>query len=85
VPPPEVVSVDDAGRRRAEILARWDRANARLRGALEGWTEPQLNRIRMPHPLLGCLTTREMLHFTLYHNQHHVAAVQRRLAGEAAR
>ena len=84
VPPPEVVSADDAGRRRAEILARWDRANARLRSALERWTEPQMDRIRMPHPLLGRLTTREMLFFTLYHNQHHVAAVQRRLAAPVA-
>jgi hypothetical protein len=32
---------------------------------------------------MGRLTTREMLFFTLYHNQHHIAAVQRRLAGEA--
>jgi hypothetical protein len=84
VPPPEVVPAEDAGRRRAEILARWDRANVRLRGALERWTEPQLDRILMPHPLLGRLTTREMLFFTLYHNQHHVTAAQRRLAGEAA-
>jgi hypothetical protein len=78
VPAPEVVPAE-------EILARWERANVRLRDALQGWTEPQLDRLVMPHPLLGRLTTREMLFFTLYHNQHHVAAAQRRLAGECAR
>jgi hypothetical protein len=38
-----------------------------------------LERIRLPHPLLGRLTTREMLFFTLYHNQHHVEVAKRRL------
>jgi hypothetical protein len=32
----------------------------------------------MPHPLLGKLTVREMLLFTLYHNLHHVQNVARR-------
>ena len=64
---------------RAEILARWRRVNARLREALEGWSERKLDRIRLPHPLLGKLTVREMLFFTLYHNQHHIEAAKRRL------
>lgn len=36
-------------------------------------------RIRLPHPLFGKLTTREMLFCALYHNQHHVEAAKRRL------
>lgn len=50
-----------------------------MRTALEGWSERDLDRIRMPHPILGMLTTREMLFFTLYHNRHHVEAARRRL------
>jgi hypothetical protein len=34
----------------------------------------------LPHPLLGKLTVREMLFFTLYHQRHHVAVVERRIA-----
>lgn len=65
--------------RRAAILARWGRVNSRLREAAERWSERELDRIRMPHPLLGMLSARELLFFTVYHNQHHVAAAKRRL------
>lgn len=42
-----------------------------LAKALEPWTEQDLDRIQLPHPLLGKLTVREMLFFTLYHLGHH--------------
>jgi hypothetical protein len=75
----------DAAPPREEILARWERVNARLRGTLETWSERALDRILLPHPLLGKLTVREMLHFTTHHNLHHVEAARRRLPGHAAR
>lgn len=78
VPPRESGAGDDDVRRR-ELLARWGRANARLRSALAGWSEDDLDRLRMPHPLIGKLTVREMMFFTLYHNAHHVAAARRRI------
>lgn len=64
--------------RRVALLERWSRVNGRLRAALGPWSERQLDRICMPHPLLGKLTTREMLFFTLYHGGHHVEAAKRR-------
>jgi hypothetical protein len=79
LPPRQELSADEIERHRADLLARWARANARLRAAPAGWGERSLERIRLPHPLLGKLTTREMLFFTLYHNQHHVDAAKRRL------
>ncbi|MCW3463338.1 DinB family protein [Chitinophaga nivalis] len=36
------------------------------------WSENDLDKYRLPHPLLGKLTIREMLYFTAYHNQHHL-------------
>ena len=44
---------------------------------IEGLTESQLDRFILPHPLLGKLTLREMLYFTLYHVQHHHAQIPR--------
>lgn len=79
VPPREDVSPALAAERRADLLARWARANAALRSALEPWSEADLERVRMPHPILGKLTVREMLFFTLYHNGHHVEAARRRI------
>lgn len=53
--------------------------NGALRGALEQWSEADLDRVRMPHPILGPLTVREMLFFTLYHDGHHVEAARARI------
>lgn len=79
VPDREELSTPAAGERAGEVLARWARVNERLRGALQGWSERDLDRLRLPHPLLGKITSREMLFFTLYHDQHHIAAAKRRL------
>jgi hypothetical protein len=79
VPPADDVAADRVGELRAAVLGRWGRTNARLRQAVEKWNERRLDRVALPHPLLGKLTAREMLFFTLYHNQHHVAAARRRL------
>lgn len=51
----------------------------KLEQSLESWSEEALDRYRLPHPLLGRLTAREMLLFTLYHYEHHKANVLRRL------
>jgi hypothetical protein len=79
VPKAEDLPESEAEARRQQIQARWTEVNRRLREALERWTEHDLDRLRMPHPLLGPLTVREMLLFTLYHNRHHVEAASRRL------
>jgi hypothetical protein len=64
---------------RHDLLARWHRVNTRLRDAVEPWSEQNLETLQMPHPLLGKLTAREILFFTIYHNHHHIAGAQSRL------
>lgn len=70
---------DDSMVRRTRLLSRWYRANERLRSALERWTERDLDRVQLPHPILGRITAREMVLFTIYHNHHHIAAAGRRV------
>lgn len=76
-PKPEAVADPEAGRR--ELMAKREATAAELHGAIEGWSEWALDRFRLPHPALGQLTVREMLFFTLDHNEHHVHNVARRL------
>jgi uncharacterized damage-inducible protein DinB len=64
---------------RAKVLDRWRQAGEDLRDALPRWSEKALDRYVLPHPLLGKLTVREILFFTLYHNHHHAARVFERL------
>ena len=63
-----------------DLLERWGRVNGRLREALSSWTERRLDTLRLPHPLLGKITAREMALFLTYHNHHHIEAAKRRLA-----
>ena len=79
VPPRETLSPEQATSRQAQLLARWHRVNSRLVGSLERWSDGNLDRIRLPHPILGKITTREMLFFTIYHGHHHIAAAKSRL------
>ena len=71
-PPADVVGYQ---RKQVGRLTETIRALAR---ALEKWTEIDLDRLVLPHPLLGKLSVREMLFFTLYHLQHHVEAVRKK-------
>lgn len=66
--------------RRKGILERWRAAGDELARAAGRWSEGALDRYRMPHPILGKLTAREMLCFTLYHNAHHARRVAERRA-----
>jgi hypothetical protein len=39
-------------------------------------TDEQLDNILLPHPLLGKMTIREILFFTIYHTQHHANSME---------
>jgi hypothetical protein len=63
------------------IVADGQLAGKRLRRATTKWSEAALDRYRLPHPLMGKLTVREMLFFTLYHNAHHARRIRERALG----
>ncbi len=62
---------------RSRALTGWKKAGSSLERALGKWSEAALDRYRLPHPLLGKLTVREMLFFTHYHDLHHLRLVRR--------
>ncbi len=64
--------------RRNDIMTGWAATTVQLQNALRGWTEPALDRQRLPHPILGMLTVREMLSFTVYHTAHHLRRIAER-------
>ncbi len=68
---------------REQIMAQHAAALEAFASALERWSDGALDRYRLPHPLLGKLTVREMAYFTLLHNVHHVSVAERRRAGRS--
>jgi hypothetical protein len=85
-PTKQQVSGDPEAYRR-QVLERWRKAIGAVRTRAATWSEQALDRYRLPHPLLGRLTVREMLLFTLYHSVHHfnllAARAEQRGQGDA--
>jgi hypothetical protein len=76
-PSPSGVSTDFEAYRR-HVLDQHHEVVERLATRIMEWRRAQVDTVRVPHPLLGRITVREMLLFTLYHNLHHVHVVARR-------
>jgi hypothetical protein len=65
---------------RGELVAGFAEAVEQLARRSDAWSETALDRYRLPHPLLGKLTVREMLFFTVLHIAHHASKVEARQA-----
>jgi len=53
------------------------RTIGRMTKRVSNWSEEDLDAYLLPHPLLGKLTVREMLFFTIHHAKHHQLLVER--------
>jgi len=63
----------DAGEKKTALLEQWSKANQGLLSVVKEWDEADLDQYLLPHPLLGKLTVREMIFFTIYHNLRHAS------------
>jgi DinB superfamily len=82
-PEPANVLGNDA-RQRVELMSRRQELTEQFWSAVESWRDADLDRYRLPHPLMGKVTLREMLFFSLYHNYHHARSVATRLQSVAS-
>lgn len=70
--PPPVLSSD-----KESLIKKYTLQKEKLIRKVSRMSEEKLDLYILPHPLLGKLTLREMLYFTIYHNEHHLKIVQR--------
>lgn len=73
IPPPVIYENKET------LLANYTRMKDRLNRKIQSYREEDLDKYVLPHPLLGKLTLREMLFFTIYHNQHHLDLLKKRV------
>jgi hypothetical protein len=52
----------------------------KITSKVANYNEEQLDEVVLPHPLLGKMTAREMLYFTIYHVSLHQKITQRNLS-----
>lgn len=72
---PKSVSLD----RRDKLTNALQKEIVILNHKLDNFTEDELDKYILPHPLLGKLTIREMMYFTIYHVEHHKKLTERDL------
>jgi DinB superfamily len=60
------------------LIKKYDQHKQRFIGKIEKQSEVDLDLYILPHPLLGKLTLREMLFFTIHHNEHHLELLKAR-------
>lgn len=53
------------------LLDQLSRTGDSLLSILEKWQEEELDQYQLPHPILGKITIREMLFFSIYHTLRH--------------
>lgn len=75
LPDNEIINVGNQ-ETKDELLAEWEKHTANLVRVINEWDENELDAYRIPHPAEPDMTAREMLLFTLYHDQHHLNDVQ---------
>lgn len=72
---PKSVSIEKGERLKIDLKNEVNRLVARL----DKLSEEELDKFIIPHPLLGKLTMREMLYFTIHHVEHHQQLTKRNL------
>lgn len=63
--------------KRGRALQLFEQQKYGLLRIVEKWTENDLDTCSLPHPIIGKITMREMLFFTIYHIQHHLKDLQK--------
>lgn len=63
---------------KAQMINRFKQEMQKLNDAISKLSDGKLDKTYLPHPLLGKLTIREMLYFTMYHVEHHLKILKER-------
>lgn len=72
---PPIVS----GNKKTALLSIYQEQKQKLISKIKNTSEKDLDLYILPHPLLGKITLREMLFFTVYHNEHHLNILKSRM------
>ena len=69
---PEKISVENS---KTDLINELKKINDSFLKKVDDFTEEDLDKYLIPHPVLGKLTIREMLYFTICHTLHHQKAI----------
>jgi len=64
--------------KKEKLLRKYEEHKQKLISKIEKYKEEDLDKYILPHPLLGKITMREMIFFTIHHNVHHQEIIKSR-------
>jgi len=64
---------------REEVIKTLNSLIGKMNKQIDKISDSHLDELILPHPLLGKLTLREMIYFTIYHVEHHLEITKRNL------
>jgi len=70
---PDQQSPENPEETKSGLLNQFSKTSSDFVSVAEKWSEDELDGYLLPHPLIGKLTIREMLYFTIYHNLRHAS------------
>lgn len=72
---PQIVSENE----KTKLVETLEKLIEKLNKEIEDFTEKELDRLYIPHPILGNISLREMLYNAIYHVEHHQKQVENNL------
>ena len=77
---PYVPSERSKNTTKANLIREFKEHHQTLVSKLSKWSEEELDKYRLPHPIIGKISIREMLFFTAYHIKHHLKTIESQIA-----
>jgi hypothetical protein len=62
-----------------DMLKHWDSTLLKFDQRIHKWSDKNLDKVLLPHPLLGKMMVREFLYFTHIHTEHHRKSLAKKL------
>ena len=70
---PDAIQLDE----KQELLNQYQAEKNKLIATIPKWSDVDLDKFVVPHPLIGNMSLREILFFTIYHIQRHLDNLQK--------
>jgi uncharacterized damage-inducible protein DinB len=78
VAPSNFISAKNQQFNKENMLSHWMSTNQKFEQRINKWSDKNLDKVLLPHPLLGKMMVRELLYFTHFHTIHHLVSLKKK-------
>ncbi|PCJ65236.1 MAG: hypothetical protein COA58_10275 [Bacteroidetes bacterium] len=78
VAPSPFISEEGKSFNKDSMLNHWGMTGNKLEKHIRKWSDNNLDKVLIPHPLLGKMMVREILFFTHFHTEHHLKSLKKK-------